>query len=324
MKMRLPDLLLRRGAVAATLAGAALLALGALAASCVEAVDAGGYSDALAETCALIDRCYGERLTDCTERVTTTVLGFDDGGRASWLELAADMGCLDSCNTVRSCLDFPQICKTSLPLGECQLDEDCCGFSRGEASCLGGTCCRALGALCADDHDCCPNTGSCEEGHCGGVVCAAAGAPCVNDFQCCTGRCDDGDRCGNVTCSPEGLACDLDAECCDGLCDPTTRKCKDPACAQSGESCKSADDCCDEGFVCNTQGEPGGVCSPGACNPKNSDCFVDTQCCSGLRCVKPYNLCGECAGQGDLCGDGVPCCDGSMCAGAHCQVVPPP
>lgn len=293
------------------LGGALIAAVSAVAASCAEGIGATGYTDAFVALCEQATRCYGDVYTDCAGRLDQMASAEQQG---PWLEKLEESGCLDRCDVLYRCLDYSPICEDFL--GECTIDDDCCGFSTGTAACESGLCCRPIGTECSDDRECCANAGTCIDGRCGGVACAGEGELCLNDFQCCTGRCGDDRKCEGTTCPPEGFTCATDADCCDLLCHPETKRCFDPPeCSLLGGACIVAADCCDPSHICFDDGKPGsgGVCSPEDCAPNNVDCHTSDKCCSGYCAPPPYRLCGECAKTGEPCGTAAPCCPGLTC-----------
>lgn len=305
------------------LGAAALGAAAVLAASCVTALDADGYQDSLAATCALMDRCYSVSDEDCTRRIESYVLGSSN----RWLYLLAEHNCLNGCSFLPVCLDAAELCVE--PLSEvvnggsdldeayCQFDEECCGYHTGKTACVNHICCSPTAVHCEDDLECCPGAGSCDEttNTCGGVYCAEAGVACVNAFQCCTGICDKG-KCGAKACAKEGHPCISNDECCDdGVCDPGALKCVQ-RCTKQGQKCTSDGECCDpESLACKPVDDSGGdtFCLPKSCSPNSSDCLSSDQCCSGFCVPDPYRLCGECVKKGAACGPALPCCDGLAC-----------
>ncbi|MFO0589510.1 MAG: hypothetical protein U0441_18375 [Polyangiaceae bacterium] len=333
---------LRRGTPGLFLGAALLAPVGLVAASCTAALDLGGYEDAYASACALADRCYGPQYSACAARFKEL------GESTDWLSLAGKTGCLDSCSALYQCLDYQPICSvrpsppvttpegatdSDPPRTSCNISEECCGYSVGEAVCEGGTCCAPTGTPCTNDYQCCSKAGKCdtEKNHtCGGVVCAAEDAPCLNSFQCCSGRCNESGRCESVPCPSEGFECDASTDCCDLQCIPDvhgTPRCTHPTCAQLGEPCTTIDDCCDKGGVCykgdHPETTPSGVCSPSECLPNEADCSgkmdgSGSQCCSNY-CDSHHHLCGQCVNLGEACSDAVPCCTGGACIGNSCQ-----
>lgn len=311
----------RSPAVLRLFAAATLLAaIGLVGSSCVDGLGLTGYENGYTKLCGLVQRCYGDTYSGCATRLGAAVARDADG-----LLDRLGSGCLEGCNQLHNCLDFESFCspwKTGGATVACGVNEDCCGFSAGTVACQDQVCCSPIGTTCAVDEDCCPNTGYCvlvdpsnEQGEktCGGVVCGLTGDACLNDFQCCAGRCGDDGFCEETPCPPEGFACETDADCCKLACVPTSdgKRCGHPSCAQSGEPCKTGADCCASVPVCNL-GKPGadsGICSTGECNPDNSDCGGDGECCSQY-CHPTYHLCGECAPAGAPCAGAITCCDG--------------
>lgn len=294
------------------LSGALLCGLAAIAASCAEALDLDGRRDAFAETCAIVDRCFGDRYDACEARAALV----SDLHLSDFLTTAP--ACVQGCDTIHRCLDFDAMCHGLE--GACDVDADCCGFTAGQAVCSDGSCCRPLGAACASEGDCCAGQGPCDGGRCGGVVCAAPGVVCLNDFQCCTGKCGDTSgqlRCADSPCPPVGFECEVDADCCDRLC--VDGRCAEPPdCALLGETCSDGLPCCNAAHTCSGAAQAGvGVCSdqPNGCFPDNSDCFSDVQCCSG-HCLGDFKRCGLCVeSEGGVCSVASPCCAPMTCTG---------
>ncbi len=311
------------------LGGALLASIAILGASCAEALGVADYTDTFAEACDVAARCYGPAYKDCAKRIAKIDA---EGTAEDWLTRVTTTACLDKCSELQTCLDIRPLCyplygddRSEAAVG-CNIAQDCCGVQDGTIVCESGLCCRAIGATCKDDFDCCPSAGRCEEGTCGNTTCAAANAPCLNSFQCCSGRCNDAKFCEEIPCPPEGFACESAADCCDLECKVDAggqKRCTHPSCAQVGEPCTSAADCCDTGGKCykgSDPSAPSGVCSPQECTPNNSDCSSDetgagSDCCSGY-CHPAYHLCGSCVGAGEACSDAIPCCADSKCDGS--------
>lgn len=139
-------------------------------------------------------------------------------------------------------------------------DTDCCfGYQ-----CKTDACCRAGGAVCNGNAQCCNNR--CMGGTC---ACAMPGGTCSDDYDCCAGE-----SCKAGTCvSRGGAVCNGGSQCATGNCNGST--CVAHA---DGASCSSTLDCgaaseCRSG-VCCRQG--GAVCS------QPSDCCSGS--CTGGRC----------------------------------------
>jgi hypothetical protein len=101
----------------------------------------------------------------------------------------------------------------------------CCGACDAVGRCdFGPGSCRAIGALCEQDGDCC--VGQCravnypDETICD-ATCSTDGAACTQDAECCSTNCTGSPpRCAPATssCGRTGTACSTSAECCTGEC----------------------------------------------------------------------------------------------------------
>src|SRR5690348_17080652 len=117
--------------------GAALGCMAAgiwFAASCTQVLDLDGYEDAAASLCEMLDRCFGRAgYKDCEDTVKGRLESASDTSTHDWLAYYGDNHCLADCTSAWKCLDVPPVC-----LGKaksCNIDEDCCGFSKGRAAC---------------------------------------------------------------------------------------------------------------------------------------------------------------------------------------------
>jgi hypothetical protein len=131
-------------------------------------------------------------------------------------------------------------------------DTDCC-FG---LQCKTGHCCRAGGAVCNGDGDCCSGT-------CSGGTCACSITQCIRELDCCAGT-----TCvGGVCLRRGGAICNLSPQCASGTCSANG------LCAGSaeGQSC-TATLACNNGLQCR-----GGAC----CRQGGAQCTSGTQCCSG-------------------------------------------
>jgi hypothetical protein len=161
---------------------------------------------------------------------------------------------------------------------------------------VSSACCRAKGAVCMTDADCC--SGSCftTDGLCQGVV----GEACATASECTSGNCSNG-KCALGTtgqrCAPQ-----VPQGCGSQLC-PASGKC-----AAGGAACKQDSDCGgppDCVFVCQA-GQSGNVCVA------NSDC-TSQDCQSGKCKGAPQESCqttADCSGTAATvqCNDKNKCC----------------
>ena len=212
--------------------------------------------------------------------------------------------------------------------------------------------CRAPGAGCTVDADCC--AGSCIANVCGGAGapdaspgsagCRAASATCARGFDCCSGTCSAGACAGGApaitpggsqgtggACIAPSASCTTSPQCCSGLCEPVTGRagvveCRD-ACRANGVACTTAQDCCSLGCF-------GGVCVDKLCAIVDDACAANADCCSGV-CDPMTMRCGvdlansTCRPTGEDCGKGPQsgCCgathDNDLCGQDGRCVLPP-
>ncbi len=205
--------------------------------------------------------------------------------------------CLRPCSDAGDCAcpsDDPAVldtCQATLPepssgQGACTgcgaTGGQCAGGAEGWGCCdpadrcLGGACCRPLGAACGASAECC-GRGECAGGLC--RVCGAAGAPPDAVLGCCAGLVDRDGVCS--------VPCDAGAPCnppgCPGrlgttVCSPTAASCRVET---TPEVCNGVDDDCDgrtdEGIAPRScEADPGGcgrnlpgtqACAGGAWGP---------------------------------------------------------
>jgi hypothetical protein len=146
----------------------------------------------------------------------------------------------------RHCLDSATFATDPANCGAC--GHSCPGTPNGQPICVAGACdleCASAADPCGGA--CCTIDQFCEADAC--VACKAVGADCASEFECCSGVCDPyvgqclcasaADACGGacctinqicaenscVACLAGGTACASDAECCSGFCDPYSGQC---------------------------------------------------------------------------------------------------
>lgn len=299
-------------------AAAALLFVGV--ASCTSLLGLDDFESASGELCDLLDTCYADpTMQDCKQRLDTLLRTADVETRTSWLVVFGDQHCLGSCTDARGCLDAAPVCHA----GSCGRREECCGFLRGHADCVGARCCAPRGIECLTDADCCEGAGDCDKDTrtCGGTVCLEGGSSCVLNAQCCTGICKNG-ACADEICVEDGFSCDGPEDCCNQACDATGHCNVPPTCQPIAGACMQDADCCGD-LACDL-----GVCAVPICFPTNSECIVDADCCSN-HCDPTYSVCGfECAPTGSFCSGNAECCTGvcddgecgGACSTAYCMV----
>jgi len=307
--------------LAALVAAVSVPAFGAV--SCASVIGVADDSDATAELCQLLDRCYGKGgLEDCDAHVGKRLDAASAAAKKSWLQAFGDTRCLSSCKAARGCLDRMPVCKPSSQ--DCDVNEECCGFTKGLASCdpTAGTCCHPRGVKCKKDDDCCSDAGRCVEktGTCGGVVCKQSLEACTTDAECCTKICLPEGVCGETACLPDGFGCGSDLDCCNGFCNPNTGLCGKSECAGLTAPCSSPDECCD-GACFFSPTSPQGVCSTGECQPDNLSCSSGEPCCSGF-CHPTFLTCvAFCSDRNASCTSDFECCSG-FCPGGTCACAP--
>ena len=207
--------------------------------------------------------------------------------------------------------------------------------------------CRAQGAQCSADAECCNSycdrPGGAATGQCASLGgCATTGEPCVGlgeNGSCCSTQCvasgsGGAASCGRLGgCMPAGEVCTTGLECCSGSCAPSgttldgrpiLRCAAEASCQLPGSVCiAGSSNCCPSGggdFGCVTAatgarrcvgGAPGCVLPGAACSATEECCtesFPNVQCQAG---VGGTNVC--CVPQGQACAFGDNCCSG-VCA----------
>ncbi len=265
------------------------------------------YESSSGELCDLLDRCYSDPLEGCRSHVDVSLDQAPSNDRAVWLAQFSDLACLNQCSNARRCLDLNPLCKSSA--GSCLQKEDCCGFVKGKADCVGNVCCRTKGSECVATADCCNQ--NCINGRCGGVVCAELDAPCTNDFECCSGLCGDDLQCADP-CSPNGFPCGAGSECCSTFCGPDNT-CTEPGCTPAGKPCGAPGSaaCCQD-LECSLSPDGQTYCSPPSCLGFGVPCLSSdgpVPCCDGLVCNPSFGVCGNpCKGKDESCGVAGECC----------------
>ncbi len=164
----------------------------------------------------------------------------------------SDAGVLQACSRNNLCQEYAADCKES---GfDCQGNHECCG-----ENCVGGRCaiCQPQGGPCEKATDCCPEYS------------------CAADKRCtyASTRLPDGDRCSSS------------GQCLNGFCNPADAGPHDGVCTMP-VTCAPLNsvniaNCC-PGLV----GDGGSTC----CEPDQSWCEYDSDCCSGSclgrRCIR--------------------------------------
>lgn len=303
----------------------AVLSLG-----CASLLGVEDYKDSAGELCDLLEACYD--FGQCQQHIGPPLDSAPASVRTLWLASLSDKGCLEQCSSARRCLNMAPVCfGLTAP---CTRIEECCGFLTGEAGCaapVGGgpeRCCKADGASCVADDECCSIQG-CDErtNTCGGEVCKAVGQLCTGDVNCCTGLCGDDQRCAENICTTEGFGCVTTEECCTGLSCLDGRCGVGPTCRAEGEKCYVTPEvpsqgCCEGTCVpTHVEGQDQvGLCSVQGCLPESANCeLAGSECCPGFACDKFKQQCAKpCKGQGETCAQGYECCSGS-CPNGTCE-----
>jgi len=144
----------------------------------------------------------------------------------------------------------------------------------------GGNSCRAIGANCNSNANCCSSV--CTNNLCADnsqTGCRAIGTVCGANTDCCSSICASG-TCANGDCKTTGTACGTNSECCTSLCSAGT--CAIPSvCQANGTACSADSACCSSSCA-------GGICSGGAsCKDSLIACSSNEVCCSGV-CSSGY------------------------------------
>ncbi len=287
----------------------------------------GDRIDAVGELCRVLEDCYGDDYR--CEELQATLEQATPEARANFLSEFTTEACLGSCPSARVCLDLPPFCHGA---GTCSLDQDCCGWSLGEASCQtgAGQCCKPEGVVCAEGDLCCDS--ECRNGTCGGVQCTEVGQKCESDTECCSHYCR-GTTCSPKDCSLLNEDCQTAADCCppddapEGSVGCDGNKCvlaSTPSCIPTGEACGVSSDCC-EGESC--LGVFDGVMVYSSCGAlecfAGASCTVEFECCQGFSCANEVSIClppTTCIDLGAACGPDDSCCQGT-CLGGTCAEV---
>ena len=230
----------------------------------------------------------------------------------------ADSGCAsqsDCCEEDGTAIcDAGRCCAPNRAPDSCEDAGDCCNTG---ATCLGGTCCIALGdSGCTNlvGNDCCDSFGAvvCEAGKC----CAPTGLDdsCFVDADCCdpNATCNGGTCCVRLAESTCGDASD----CCDD--DFGTIICAAGRCCapnRAPDSCQNVADCCDANATCSS-----GTCcialgDSGCTNLVGTDCcetFGAVICETG-KCCAPTGADDSCFVDSDCCEPNATCNGGACC-----------
>jgi hypothetical protein len=219
--------------------------------------------------------------------------------------------------------------------------------------------CRLNGELCREDIDCCggdpdadlpgAGNGDCviepgaSVGRCGnGNACTPQGDIChYKDSACDDSSTSAPNNCCNYLGNKSNCALDdVFVPRCDAL----------PGCRESGEACSSSTDCCD-GRPCIRDEDGHLVCAASECIPQGGVCTATADCCVGTECLivpgagsgtcgitdnppgaggstgaggAPSGGSSGCAEYGQMCGDGVTCCNSDVvpCDDMVCRINP--
>jgi hypothetical protein len=264
-----------------------------------------------------VAECDASFYPKCVEQAEARLAASTPAERTEFLLAFTDTGCLETCDSAKSCFDLNPLCSASA--SNCNVQAQCCGFWKADAQCVESTCCQPDGVACGDDTDCC--TGACldfEGGKtCGGIECAPLDVSCSGDVSCCGElRCSFAtQQC--VRCEELDGACESGADCCSDYCDNAetgapTGICSNPTCGLLREQdCQSARECCDEFCVPVTR-EGRNVCNDMDCIPNGFGCGDGGNCCSG-SCIG--DVCSDPPGCslsfGDTCTTSPECCEGT-------------
>lgn len=256
---------LRRAALLATVAAATV----ALAPSC-RGVVAGQAQDGVASLCDLLTRCYGSTAPECGD-VVSRFDGAQPKTNDAFLGFMNANDCLATCSTAKMCWDHSPVCvDLQFP---CAHTEDCCGFTKGLATCDGTSCCSPKGVLCDEGASTCCSGVPCfspqvgQPATCGGVPpCTSAGDSCADDFECCSKQCGADGKCvEQKTCSNAGEPCAATSDCC-----PDTGLTCNAASGQIGQCAKEN---CEIGSACSPPTATDAA--PLACDPASPDSCCD-------------------------------------------------
>jgi hypothetical protein len=205
----------------------------------------GPATDCAASTDCCSGRCEpvtGVAKTQCTD------FCFADGAPCQRALDCCGLGCFGGkcggglCKVEsEGCAANAECCSNICQGGQCQIDQpnrDCrptgetCTSGSGRGCCtnvcdetvdpkrcaFGAETCRAQGAACTKDNDCCrgvcdPASRTCR------TPCVAAGATCATPGDCCSATCTAG-HCAAppASCTPTGSACTAGGQCCTGFC----------------------------------------------------------------------------------------------------------
>jgi hypothetical protein len=254
----------------------------------------------------------------------------------------------EPCDDESDCGDQTDLCLTYPGVGSfcgmhCIDDGDCAGLSCEETSidelsqCVDveGYCRGGPPFECYQPGHCSPGQ-DCVQGRCVDLEQPLGGA-CVTDADCTEGTCRDtsGGRVCTRECDwsrpvggdcPAGLFCDTNSQCTLGLCAPGA-----PGESASGTACESPLDCAD--LFCADSPDGGAAtcavaCDPtldacpagshceaaaGSCGTCQADCEEDSECPSGLSCIR--GVCLEPQPDGAACDDGADCASGVCTTG---------
>jgi hypothetical protein len=202
----------------------------------------------------------------------------------------AQSGVSASCCGSLRCIEFSVYDWPRCSLGRadgsfCYASDQCQSLNCQNSKCVAPAC-KAAGAICQTDSNCCGGTfcnSSLAYGY-GPSRCSAPqvnGASCTNNAQCRSGICHDYECVASV-CSAAAATCGSDADCCRGLfCDGSfsygygPQRCRAPM--VNGSSC-SANNQCQSGLCRDYQ------CVPLVCSKAGVSCTQSADCCLGTWC----------------------------------------
>lgn len=140
----------------------------------------------------------------------------------------------------------------------CSISQECCSLACHQSQCV---LCLPEGEECFADRQCCSNR--CVNEKCAPLACRAAGAPCDVNSDCCSRDCNGTCRGAAPDAGPQPLPDAGPQPLPDAgpVCVPPGGNCSSHDCC-TGTSCKSNMCCLDQGAVCTFHNQ----CCTGYCN----------------------------------------------------------